>query len=197
MVGCRWFVLMVVVVFAFELKAEGELGEDNLITIKGTVHCIDPINGTLESVSIININKEWGTITGTKGEFEIRMGLSDTIIFFTEAHQDYYYFLDEKQEFVDHNVSVFMEPDAIWMQTIEIIGISNLEEFKMEVLKMKIPQDEYSVIDPDLNKYAKEQVTGKPMPVLIGPLTYLSEKFLKQHRIIQRAKMPALGKAKK
>jgi len=180
---------MVMIVFAFKVKAERELGEDNFITISGTVYCVDPINGMLESVSVFNINKDWGMITGPNGEFEIKMAKSDTIIFFTEAHKDYYYFLDQEQEFVDHNISVFMEPDAIWMETVEIIGINNLEEFRMEILNMEVSDEKISIIKPDLNKYTKEKLTGKPMPVLLGPLTYLQEKFSRQNRIKMKIKL--------
>ena len=183
MVGCRLFILMVVVVFAFELKAESGLGEDNLITINGTVHCVDPLNGTLALVSIYNTSKEWGTVSGPNGEFEIRMGKEDTIVFFTEAHKDYQYFLTSNDVFEDQRIDVLMKPDAIWLETVDIIGISALEEFKMDVLNMEMTENDISIVKPDLNKYAKQLYTGKPKPVLIGPLTYLQEKFRKQYRM--------------
>ena len=189
MVGCRLFILMVVVVFAFELKAESGLGEDNLITIKGTVHCVDPLNGTLALVSIYNTSKEWGTISGPNGEFEIRMGKEDTIVFFTEAHNDYQYFLTSTDEFEDQSIDVLMEPDAIWLETVDIIGISTLEEFKMDVLNMEMTEKDISIVKPDLNKYEKQLSTGKPKPVLIGPLTYLQEKFRKQYRMKKKIRV--------
>jgi hypothetical protein len=188
MVGCRLFILMVVVVFAFELKAESGLGEDNLITIKGTVHCVDPLNGTLALVSIYNTSKEWGTVSGPNGEFEIRMGKKDTIVFFTEAHKEYQYFLTSTDEVEDQSIDVLMEPDAIWLETVDIIGISTLEELRMDVLNMVVAENEISIAKPYLHKYAKELSTGKPAPVLMGPLTYLQEKFSKQYKMNKKIK---------
>jgi hypothetical protein len=189
MVGCRLFILMVVVVFASELKAESGFGEDNLITIKGIVHCVDPLNGALALVSIYNTSREWGTSSGPNGEFEIRMGKEDTIVFFTEAHKDYQYFLTSTDEFKDHTIDVYMQPDAVWLKTVNIIGISTLEEFKMDVLNMEVAENDISIVKPDLHKYAKELSTGKPAPVLIGPLTYLQEKFSKQYRMKKKIRV--------
>lgn len=180
-----WLLIFVVVevVFALKLEAGSGAGEDNFILVSGTVNCVHPLNGTLALVSVYNISKEWGTSSGPNGEFEIRMAKEDTIVFFTEAHKDYYYFLESSVEFKDHTIEVFMEPDAVWLETVDIIGISSLEEFKMDVLNMEVAENDISIVKPDLNQYAKELSTGKPAPILIGPLTYLQEKFSKQYRM--------------
>jgi hypothetical protein len=160
-----------------------EYVEDDLIMISGKINCIDPLNGGLALVSIYNISKEWGTVSNASGEFQIEMGKYDTLLFFTEEHKDYHFFLTSDDEFKDQAITVYMEPDAIWMKTVEIIGISNLEEFKMDVLNMEVAKNSISIVSPDFNRYAKELSTGKPAPVLIGPLNYLQQKFSRQYKM--------------
>ncbi len=82
-----------------------------------------------------------------------------------------------------------MEPDAIWLETVNIIGISSLEEFKMDVLNKEVNENHISVVKPDLHKYARELSTGKPEPILVGPLTYLQEKFSKQYRMKKKIRL--------
>ncbi len=172
---------MIKIVFTFYVKAQSEIIEDDLIVVSGNVNCVDPVNGKMTLVSIYNISKEWGTYSGSNGEFEIKMGKYDTIMFFTAEHQDFNYFLQDNDKFDDHFVTIFMEPDAIWLETVNIIEISLLEEFKMDVLNMEVAKGNISIVDAARNKYAKELSTGKPLPVLIGPLTYLQRKFSKQY----------------
>lgn len=179
-----WLIFTAIhVVFSIQLKARPIEEEDNFIIVSGIVNCVDPINGRLALVSVYNISRNWGTFTGVNGEFKIKMAKYDTIIFFTEAHKDFYYVLKPGEAFKDHSISVYLETDAIWLETVNIIGLSSLEEFKLDVLTMQVAENSISIIRPDLNKYAKERLTGKPVPVLIGPLSYLQQKFSKQNQM--------------
>jgi len=172
--------------FTSIVEGKSEFVGDGLMVLSGNVNCFNPINDRMALVSIYNISKEWGAISGTNGEFEIKMGKHDTIVFFTAEHKDYYYFLQNHNKFEDRNIEIFMETDAIWIETVNIIGISQLEEFKMDVLDFEVADNKFSVVKPDLNKYAKERSTGNPSPLLIGPLTYLQNKFSRQHKMYKK-----------
>ncbi len=178
--------ILINTVFTSIVEGKSEITEDDYIVLSGNVNCFDPINGRMALVSIYNITKGWGTTSGSNGEFEIKMGRYDTIVFFTTEHKDYHYFHREFNKFEDHNIEIFMEADAIWLETVNIIGISQLEEFKMDVLDFEVADDKFSIAKPDLNKYAKERLTGKPSPLLIGPLTYLQNKFSRQNEMYKK-----------
>ena len=154
---------------------------DSLITISGKVNCIDPLNGKLSFVSIYNTRKEWGTFSDSIGNYSIKMGVGDTIVFFTEQHKDYLYFLEDENQLMDHKMDVYMEPDAIWLETVNIIGLRSLEDFKREILNMNIKENDISVSLPVVKKYAMRFETGEGGIILVGPLTYLQQKFQTQY----------------
>lgn len=169
------------VVFTQIVEAQTGYSEDDLIMISGKVNCAEPFNRGLTFVSIYNTSKGWGTISDTEGGFKIKMGKYDTIVFFTAEHKDSHYFLKSGDEFKNHTIAVYMETDAVWLEAVNIIGMRSLDEFKIDVLNMEVTEDNIFIAGPDLNKYAKELTTGKPAPVLLGPLTYLMEKFRVQN----------------
>lgn len=175
-------ILVLLFLTSFE-EVQAENSGDELIELSGTVNCVNPLNGELILVSIYNTSKEWGTMTNMAGEFKIKMGKDDTIIFFTSEHKDYYYYLKDKDEFRDHSIMIFMEPDAIWLETVEIIGSKSLYEFKREILNTMPGRDNITIDVPVISKYVKQIETGEGAINLLGPLTYLQKKFTKHYQL--------------
>lgn len=167
--------------------AQNKPNKDTLIVLSGQVNCLKPERGILAGVTVFNLNKEWGTLSNADGTFSLRMGKKDTIIFTTPQHQDYKYYLKKDSKFKDHSIEITMEPDAIWLETVTVLGNQTLEEFKMEVIQLNAPiEDEVIVVSPIVSKYAKQLATGEGELILTGPLTYLSKKVGRYQKLKNR-----------
>lgn len=156
---------------------------ESTILLSGKVKCIHPINGTLSLVIVFNKSKEFGTVSKQDGSFSINMSQSDTIVFTTAEHQDYIYVVKENEKFLDHSIEVVMVTDAVWLNTVTILGFQSLEQFKQEILSLDIPQGNTTLALPVVSKYAKQLSTGNGETDLIGPLTYLQNKFNRYNKI--------------
>jgi len=159
---------------------------ESTILLSGKVNCIHPINGTLSLVIVFNKSQGHGAVSKQDGSFSIKMSKSDTIVFSTAEHQDYIYAAKENEEFIDHSIDVVMVTDAVWLNTVTIMGFQNLEQFKHEILSLDIPEGNTTLALPIVSKYAKQLSTGDGETVLIGPLTYLQNKFNRYNKIKQK-----------
>jgi hypothetical protein len=162
--------------------------EERLIVLRGQVNCLKPERGVLADVAIFNVNKKWGTLSDAKGNFSIRMGPSDTIIFSAPLHQDYKYYLNDRETIADHTVEITMQPDAVWLETVIILGRPGIDEFKNEILNLEFDEDRLDVMTPIIDKYAKQRETGEGSFVLNGTLSYLGSKFSKYARMKRQIK---------
>lgn len=168
--------------------AQQDSTEEPLIVLRGQVNCLQPERGVLADVAIFNLNKKWGTLTDAEGNFSIRMGTSDTITFSTPLHQDYKYYLNDGKPMADHAIEITMQPDAVWLETVRILGYPRIEEFKNEIIDMEFAEDHPEVLTPVINKYAKQRETGEGSFVLDGSLSYLGSKFSKYARMKRQIK---------
>ncbi len=71
------------------------------VTVRGMIFCEDSIMGTLPDVSIFNKSRSTGSISSETGEYSIRMGRNDTIIFSTVQHMDEVFFFKQNEPFED------------------------------------------------------------------------------------------------
>jgi len=165
------------------VNAQDTAQNEPKILLSGKVNCVDPVNGTLSSVVVFNINKGFGTVSDKSGSFSINMAKNDTIIFSTAEHKDFYYFIEPEVEFEDHSIEVIMVTDAIWLNAVTIMGHQSLEKFKREILSQDIPQGDTKLALPIVNKYAKQLATGDGETDLVGPLTYLQNKFDRYYKM--------------
>jgi hypothetical protein len=178
------YLVILLALFPVTLAIAQDVGnKEKTFELSGRINCINPINGTLSSVVIHNINKDIVTVSDEKGAFAIIMGEQDTIVFSTPEHLDYIYTLEDTEESKDHNIVVFMETDAIWLNTVTIIGLPSLERFKSEVLDLMLPSNQPDLALPVVNKYARQYASGDGETDLVGPLTYLQKKFSRYHRL--------------
>ncbi len=161
--------------------------EEKQILLSGHINCIDPLNGTMARVVVYNINQGLGTMSNEDGTFAIPMAKTDTILFSTAEHKDYRYFLPAGQAFEDHKIEVVMLTDAIWLNTVTIIGAESLEQFKRDVLALDPGQQDVELTLPLVNKYARQLSTGKGETDLVGPLTYLQNKFSRHYILKKKA----------
>lgn len=153
-----------------------------VITLKGKVICTKPFRGALENVAVFNTSKNSGTLTDKEGKFALRMAQYDTVIFSTQQHKEYVYFLTKNETFTDKVLEVIMEPDTIWLDAVTVTGTRTLEQFKNEVLLLNITSDDnVSLALPVINRYAKQFSTGNGSLPLKGPLTYLTGKFSRDY----------------
>ncbi len=178
----KWSALFIMsfVFYSFVSVAQKDISEDSLIEISGRINCFDPLNGGLTAVSVYNISQHWGTVSDASGKYSIKMAKNDTIVFFTTEHKDYHYYLKKGDPFIDHEIDVYMETDAVWLEAVNIIGLSSLDEFKRDVLELEVTEDHVSLYLPTINKYAKQVADADEAPVLVGPLTYLQKKISAQ-----------------
>ena len=163
--------------------AQSKKVEPAKITLAGKVNCVHPINGTLSLVIVFNKTQGYGSVSKQDGSFSIKMSKSDTIVFSTAEHQDYVYTIDHSKKFENQTINVVMVTDAIWLNTVTVIGTQSLEQFKNEILSMDIPPGNTNIALPVVSKYAKQLATGDGETDLIGPLTYLQDKFSKYNRM--------------
>ncbi len=165
--------------------------EESLITLRGQISCLKPERGFLSEVTVFNQGKQWGTLSNAEGLFSLQMGKNDTIVFSTALHQDYHYYLKSDIKFEDHSIDIMMEPDAIWLETVTIVGNQSLEEFKNEIMQLNhLENDEVNITSPVISKYARQLSTGEGELILVRPLTYLSEKFSRYQRLKSRFEDP-------
>ncbi len=167
--------------------AQGYQPDTGQIVLSGQISCIHPLNGNLSQVVVFNVNQGSGTLSNPDGTFAIKMAKADTIIFSTAEHQDYKYFLGADEEFKDHSIKVVMVTDAIWLETVTIIGAQSLEQFKRDVLALDLPPEKRELALPVVNRYARQVATGKGETDLVGPLTYLQHKFSRHNYMKQKA----------
>ena len=101
-----------------DAMAQRSATEAELIKLTGKISCYDPMNGTLASVVIYNINQGKGSISEEDGSFTIDMARTDTIVFSTAEHKDYSYVIEKDPDFIDHSIEVIMLTDAIWLDAV-------------------------------------------------------------------------------
>ncbi|HRK52743.1 MAG TPA: hypothetical protein PK185_02445 [Cyclobacteriaceae bacterium] len=169
-------------------SAQQDLTKGSLIELRGHVNCLVPERGVLPDVVIFNLNKNWGTLTNAEGNFSIRMAASDTILLSTPLHQDYKYYLNDLKTMEDHTIEITMQPDAIWLETVNVLGYLRIENFKNEILNLDSEVDNPEVITPILDKYTKQRETGDGSFEIKGPINYLGSKFSKYARIKRQIK---------
>jgi len=151
--------------------------QKNLISLSGKVICEDSIRGALANVNIYNKNKKWGVASDSKGNFTIKMGKNDTIVFSTIQHIEQNYFITNKADFKDKNIVILMKQDTIWLNAVTVMGAKNFEEFKEEVADLNLPKYDVKLVLPIIDKYAEERSKGEGKISIKGPLTYLSHKI--------------------
>jgi len=169
-------------------SAQQDLTKGSLIELRGHVNCLVPERGVLPDVVIFNLNKNWGTLTNAEGNFSIRMAASDTILLSTPLHQDYKYYLNDLKTMEDHTIEITMQPDAIWLETVNVLGYLRIENFKNEILNLDSEVDNPEVITPILDKYTKQRETGDGSFEIKGPINYLGSKFGKYARMKRQIK---------
>lgn len=178
--------VFIVCVCALRINAQDFMKQEPTIQLNGKVRCIDPLNGALSAVLVFNISQGYGTMSSVDGSFSIKMAKTDTIVFSTAEHKDYYYFLDQEKKFENHAIEVIMLTDVVWLDAVTILGYQSLEEFKKEILSLDIPQGNRDLALPIINKYAKQLTTGDGEIDLVGPLTYLQNKFDRYYKMRRR-----------
>jgi len=159
------------------VNGQNETSEKGLISLTGKINCIDPINGTLSAVVVYNLNKEHGTMTDSDGAYAIQMSKNDTIMFSTAEHKEVLFYFKNDDKFEDRWFTFHMETDDVWLSTAEILGSSNLNQFKREILELDVSSGSMSLDLPVVDKYAKMGPLHAPEIDLEGPLTYLNRKF--------------------
>lgn len=165
------------------IKAQDTKKAKPMILLSGEISCIDPLNGKMSSVMVFNISQGFGVISNQDGSFAIKMARKDTVMFSTTEHKDFYYIIEADKDFIDHTIEVTMLTDAIWLDAVTIMGQQSLEEFKREILSLDLPNGDNTMALPVVNKYAKQLVTGDGETDLVGPLTYLQNKFDKYYKM--------------
>ena len=166
-----------------DAMAQRSATEAELIKLTGKISCYDPMNGTLASVVIYNINQGKGSISEEDGSFTIDMARTDTIVFSTAEHKDYSYVIEKDPDFIDHSIEVIMLTDAIWLDAVTIMGHQSLEQFKREILNLDIDSENSDLVLPIVSKYARQLSTGDGETDLFGPLTYLQNKFDRYYKM--------------
>tara|TARA_R110001592_G_scaffold234170_1_gene491806 strand:- start:6247 stop:6807 length:561 start_codon:yes stop_codon:yes gene_type:complete len=152
--------------------------QQNKITLSGTILCEDDAKGALSFVNIYNKNTKKGAVSDTDGKFSIKMGKNDTILFSTVQHVEQFYYIKENEFFHDKNIEISMTQDTIWLDVVSVMGFKEFEEFKQEVLQLKLPDNDIYLVLPVVDKYAKQNYSGEGVFEIKGPLTYLSNKIL-------------------
>jgi len=152
--------------------------QSNEINLSGTILCGNDVKGPLSFVNIYNKNTKKGTVSSTDGTFSIKMGKNDTILFSTVQHIEQSYYIKKNEFFHDKNIKITMKQDTVWLDVVSIIGFKKFEKFEQEVLQLKLPNNDISLVLPVIDKYAKQNYTGEGVFEIKGPLTYLSKKIL-------------------
>lgn len=167
----------IIVIILIYLAGFSTVNAQKKITLSGTISCSEEEKSPLSFVNIYNINTKKGTVSNFKGEFNIKMGKKDTILFSTVQHVQQIYYIREGGFFEDKSIEISMEQDTIWIEVVNIMGFKEFDEFKREVLALKLPQYDISLALPVVDKYAKQHETGEGAIELRDPLIYLLKKF--------------------
>lgn len=167
--------LVVFIVLMTNRIAKAQLNE---ITISGTILCEEDTKGPLGFVNIYNKNTKKGTVSDTNGKFSIKMSKNDTILFSTVQHIEQFYYIKENEFFHDKSIEISMVQDTIWLGVVTVMGFKKFEEFKQEVLQLKLPKNDITLTLPVIDKYAKQNYSGRGAFEIKGPLTYLTDKII-------------------
>jgi hypothetical protein len=155
--------------------------EKDAINLRGIIYCHDTLQGVISNVEVINTTRKWGTVSNDKGEFEIRVYESDTIIFSTIQHYDIYYYQSQNESPLD-TLEIVMYQDTIWLNVVTILGQKSLDDFNREFLALDLPDHDISLRLPLIDKYAYQKRSELGVVEIRGPLTYLSKKIQKLAR---------------
>lgn len=175
--------IAIICLSAVKIKAQDSIQTEPLILLTGKVRCINPVNGALSSVLVFNISQGYGIMSSEDGSFSINMARKDSVVFSTAEHKDYYYSIKSEEAFEDKTIEVIMITDVVWLDVVTILGHQSLEQFKSEILSLDIPPGNRDLALPIINKYAKQLHTGDGETDLVGPLTYLQNKFDRYYKM--------------
>jgi len=162
---------------------QNDASEKQLISLTGKINCVNPINGSLSAVVVYNLSKEHGTMTDSEGAYAIQMSKNDTIMFSTAEHKEVLFYFKDDDKFEDRRFTFHMETDDVWLSTAEILGSSNLNQFKKEILELDVSSGNMSIDMPVVDKYIKMTPLNAPEIDLEGPLTYLNRKFRRHNTL--------------
>ncbi len=176
---------MIIVLFPFLAVASVTNAQKSEITLSGIISCDNSLKDPLSAVHVFNKNTKKGTLTDKNGEFSISMRKQDTIIFSTVEHVEKMYTVEKGESFDNKRIEITLEEDTIWLDAVTVMGFKRLEDFKQEILQMKLPDDDVSLALPTVDKYARQNYTGDGQYEIRGPLTYLLKKI---HRYGKRTK---------
>lgn len=176
---------MIITLFLFLVVASVTNAQKSEITLSGIISCDNSLNEPLSAVHVFNKNAKKGTLTDKNGEFSISMRKLDTIIFSTVQHVEKIYTIEKGESFDNKHIEFTLEEDTVWLDAVTVIGFKRLEDFKQEILQMKLPDDDVSMALPTVDKYARRNYTGDGQYEIKGPLTYLLKKI---HRYSKRTK---------
>ncbi|MBR9832413.1 carboxypeptidase-like regulatory domain-containing protein [bacterium] len=144
--------------------------------ISGTVSCSSDSIMLLSYVNIYNLSSKKGTTTDTEGYFEIEMNKSDTILFSTVQHQEYYYYLVD-EVVPDKKINIELQQDTVYLEVVNIMGYKSYSQFKEELFQLDLSENDVSIAYPVIDKYARQYASGDGAFEIKGPLTYLSKKI--------------------
>lgn len=166
------FILLFICFSTLTMYAQNEV-----ITLSGTIISKEEHKKAIPFVNVYNKSTKEGTISDTEGQFSIQIGKNDTILFSTVQHIEQEYYIKEGEFFHDKNIVIDLHQDTIWLKTVSVMGFKEYDEFKKEVIALKLPHENISYAMPTINKYAKQHATGEGAIELKEPLTYLLEKM--------------------
>jgi len=166
-------ILLLLFIFgSFSLIAQKEE-----ITLSGTIISKEEHKKAIPFVSVYNTTSKSGTVSNTEGEFSIKMGANDTILFSTVQHIEQKYYIKDGEFFHDKNITIDLHQDTVWLKAVSVMGFQEYGEFKEEVVAMDMQTKSLSYAMPTIDKYAKQNATGEGAIELTEPLTYLFQKM--------------------
>ncbi|SMG22964.1 CarboxypepD_reg-like domain-containing protein [Marivirga sericea] len=168
---------MIITLFLFVVITLVTKAQKSEITLSGIISCDNSLNEPLSAVHVFNKNTKKGTLTDKNGEFSISMKKQDTIIFSTVQHVEKIYTIEKGKSFDNKHIEITLEEDTVWLEAVTVMGFKRLEDFKQQILQMKLPDDDVSLALPTVDKYAKQNYTGDGQYEIRGPLTYLLNKI--------------------
>ncbi|HOE05089.1 MAG TPA: carboxypeptidase-like regulatory domain-containing protein [Bacteroidales bacterium] len=157
---------------------------NNRLVIAGMV--VDATDSSpLAYVNIYVKHTRSGTITDTSGYFLLFANVGDTIIFSSLGYEKLHVVATDTLGDIARPAFVEMKRTVYELSSVDIIALRRYQQFKYEVINMKLPEDDYvraannfPIRPVDLDYYTRQGASG--FGLIFHPITALYDAFSKE-----------------
>ncbi len=151
--------VVIFILFNIFLNVSNYAQERKVIQLSGIVR-----NDSLKALAFAHVIVKGigrGTITNSLGDYSLATYTGDTIIFSCLGHKRKTFIVPKKVKGYQYSINPVLKIDPVMLGEALVLPWSDYQEFKQEVLSMKLPEDEYKRAVDNIN-YIVERAKLEP-----------------------------------